>query len=96
MSSAAACAVRAGIREGSRSGAIGLESAAGGNAEIPTLALSNDAVIKNLQGWTLLKLEEKWHLQVFSYHVCGSLSIILARTDNRRRTLLVLGMDLNL
>eukprot|EP00956_Cyclotella_meneghiniana_P040644 scaffold201341_cov40-Cyclotella_meneghiniana.AAC.1 len=64
MSSAAARAIRAGIREGSGSGAVdgaaagGQQSQSSNHPEIPSLIPSDDAVIKNLQGRTILKLEE--------------------------------------
>ena len=77
MSSAAARAIRAGIREGSGSGAVG-GAAAGGqsqssnNPEIPSLIPSDDAVIKNLQGRTILKLEEKYALFKSFHDLCDA------------------------
>eukprot|EP00956_Cyclotella_meneghiniana_P039409 scaffold171479_cov33-Cyclotella_meneghiniana.AAC.1 len=75
MSSAAARAIRAGIREGSGSGAVG-GAAAGGQSsnhpEIPSLIPSDDAVIKNLQGRTILKLDEKYHLFRSFYELCDA------------------------
>ena len=78
MSTAAARAMRAGIREGSGSGAVGLDTAGGNeNPEIPSLTPSDDSVIKILQGRTLLKLEEKYDIFASFHHAHAPLSVIL-------------------